>query len=314
MSYPGSSAMRALVTGSSGFLGQALAKRLTSDGTNVTGIDLKDRPVKDQWSLQTAGTFEFVQADICDPAALDVLFSSNRFDEVYHLAAIASPRVCQKSPELARKVNVEGTQNLLTRLPITAHMTFVSSALVYGRDPPVPVAESAPTSASDVYSETKVRAEELCHAHNTHRPGQVTIVRNFNSYGPGQPDEYLVPTMLHQIFESGQIEPWNGETVRDYLYVDDAVGAFVLGGRQTRSEVINVGSGIGTSAANVARLLLKRANLPANCLADLHRRDISSSPLIADNRRLLSMGWVPKWSLEDGLGAAIGVYRGIGDT
>ena len=144
-------AVNFLVTGGAGFIGSHVCERLLQVGHAVWAFDdlnsfydphIKQRNVRDIQSL--AKSFEFVQGDITDRAALDELFGSVKFDQMIHLAARAGVRPSLAEPALYQRVNVEGTVNLLeaARCSGVKKVILASSSSVYGVNAKVRFAES----------------------------------------------------------------------------------------------------------------------------------------------------------------------------
>jgi UDP-glucuronate 4-epimerase len=145
--------MNFLVTGGAGFIGSHVCERLLNDGHRVWAFDdlndfydpkLKRRNLCE---IETAAKpFVFFPGNLCDPAALEELFSSVPFDQVIHLAARAGVRPSLEQPALYQRVNVEGTVNVLEAARKTGvkKITIASSSSVYGVNAKVPFSESDP--------------------------------------------------------------------------------------------------------------------------------------------------------------------------
>jgi len=141
--------MNILVTGGAGFIGSHVCERLLAEGHSVWAFDdlntfydpqFKRRNIREIQAL--AKPFEFVQGDLTDPAALEELFASVRFDQVIHLAARAGVRPSLEEPALYQRVNVEGTVNLFeaARKRGVKKIVAASSSSVYGVNSKVPFA------------------------------------------------------------------------------------------------------------------------------------------------------------------------------
>src|SRR5712672_2607429 len=145
--------MNFLVTGGAGFIGSHVCEQLLHEGHSVWTFDdlnsfyaqdLKRRNLRDIQSL--AKPFEFVQDDLTDPAGINDLFASTKFDQIIHLAARAGVRPSLEEPALYQRVNVEGTVNLLeaARRAGVKKLVLASSSSVYGVNSKVPFEESDP--------------------------------------------------------------------------------------------------------------------------------------------------------------------------
>jgi UDP-glucose 4-epimerase len=296
--------MRVVLTGGCGFLGSHLANRFLESGADVTTLDTIERPAID--ILPGSGNYRNVIATVTDPDAMKRILSVA--DIVVHLAAIADPRACRDNPERAWAVNVDGTRNVLAATPEGARFVFLSSAAVYGAPEYLPIDEGHPLLGSDPYAMTKKGAEVLCaeHASRLH----LTIVRNFNTYGPGQGPGFLIPQIVRQAIREARIEVWSRTPVRDFTYVDDTVEALarltLLDG--SAPFTMNLGTGKGTSVGEIVDNI-------ARCIGDIPttnlEKSVAGSPtLVADNARARALlDWHSLVDLDDGIRRTLTWYR-----
>ncbi|WKA53869.1 NAD-dependent epimerase [Planococcus shixiaomingii] len=226
-----------LVTGSSGFIGFHVAKRLLSEDFSVIGIDnmnayydvtLKEARLQE---LQKHPKFNFIQGDIEDMEVLSHIFMNNEVDLVIHLAAQAGVRNSLENPHIYIKTNVQGFLNILetSSLYKVKHLIYASSSSVYGANTKVPfsVHDSVDHPLS-VYAATKKANELLAHTYSSLYKLPTTGLRFFTVYGPwGRPDMALF-TFTKQILEGEPIKLYNyGKMIRGYTFIDDVVEAIV---------------------------------------------------------------------------------------
>ncbi len=287
-----------LVTGAAGFIGSHLVPRLIDGGATVVGIDNYSFARPDA-KLALHG-FQAVTADLRRLDDLRAVVEANSPDYVFHLAAIANPRQCKQDFPLAFDVNVNGTQNLLRVTPPAARVVFMSSAAVYGEPLRLPIDENHPRQGSDPYSITKILGEELCLLYNRHFGRNIAIVRNFNSFGVGQVGDYIVPQLIRQGMTEHKVEIWNSKTVRDFLYIDNAVDALLSIATHAENGPVNIGSGRGTSIGELARAIADRFGGSLE-VVDLQKKVLGSPALVSSNERLRSLGWSERVSFEDGI-------------
>ena len=181
--------MKILVTGARGFIGTPLCQALTKQGHTVLQWDLPDQDI-------TQG------AEVYGSAVMAWMHGRNpQLDAVVHLAAVASPLLCDRDPALAYQVNVRGTHNLL-KLAVGAKVKrfiLASSAHAYGISPLyLPTDERAPQSVFDTYTTTKLISERLCDLFWENYGLSYASIRLFNGYGPGQLLGYFIPDKLAQ--------------------------------------------------------------------------------------------------------------------
>lgn len=222
----------ALVTGSAGFIGYHLCRRLLADGFRVVGIDamtpyydvrLKER--RHAMLLQTPG-FRAETGRIEEPGRLAALMEE-RPEIVVHLAAQAGVRYSLEDPRSYVDANLAGTFELLeaARAAPPAHLLMASTSSVYGANADLPYAE---TDRADwplsFYAATKKANEAMAHAYAHLHGIPVTMFRFFTVYGPwGRPDMALF-RFARAILAGEPIEVYNhGAMKRDFTYVDDLV-------------------------------------------------------------------------------------------
>lgn len=229
--------MRILVTGSAGFIGYHVARRLLADGHAVAGVDSMvpyyDVALKEARAALLRGEAGFTEhrTDIAEADAFAAVFEASRPEVVVHLAAQAGVRYSLEHPESYIRANVVGTFNLLElcrRHPVR-HLLIASTSSAYGASTEMPFTETQRADAPlTIYAATK-RATELM-AHSTaHLWGQpITAFRFFTVYGPwGRPD--MAPYKFTKAAFAGvPIEIYgDGTATRDFTYVDDVAEAVV---------------------------------------------------------------------------------------
>lgn len=227
-----------LITGCAGFIGYHLAKSLLKKDNIVIGIDnlndyydvqLKQNRLE---QLKNFNKFEFIQADIADEKAINLLFSKNKFDIVVNLAAQAGVRYSIENPYSYINSNIIGFFNILEacRHNTIKHLVFASSSSVYGNQKKTPFAITDKVDHPiSLYAATK-KADELMaftYAHLYKIP--LTGLRFFTVYGPwGRPDMAYF-SFTNKIYADEPIKIFNnGDMLRDFTYIDDIVHGIEL--------------------------------------------------------------------------------------
>ncbi len=295
--------MKAVVTGSSGFVGRELVTHLEAAGDDVVGLD------------RASG------ADVTDGAAIRELLDRHRPQAVYHLAAVSHIGGSWSAPAQVFRVNAEGTLNVLVaaRDAGVERVLVVGSADEYGVVPDgvAHLDENAPLRPVTPYGASKVAAEYLALQSFLGDGLPVIRVRSFNHTGRGQDERFLIPGLARRIAAAereGRKEAPVGslEPVRDFLDVADVVAAYhLLVERGTPGEVYNVCSGIGRSVAEIADALLAMARHSIELVADPTLvRPVDVPRLVGDNTRLrTAVGWSPTIPFEDTLAAILTRWR-----
>ena len=229
--------MRYLVTGTAGFIGYHLARRLLRDGQEVIGIDgltpyydilLKKRRLSLLSEERRFRPFEFM---LEDHASLLKVFEKERPDVVCHLAAQAGVRYSIENPRAYVEANIVGTFNILEacRAFPVRHLMLASTSSAYGANEKTPFEEmDRSVHPITLYAATKLSTEAMahCYAHLFDIP--TTAFRFFTVYGPwGRPDmAYFM--FVRKILNGEPIEIFNnGESFRDFTFIDDLVESIV---------------------------------------------------------------------------------------
>lgn len=293
---------RVAVTGAAGFIGSYLCKALVSRGVEVTALDNFDTGAVGALD-SILSKIHLLQCDITQESEIDDIRDS---DIVFHLAAMASPKGCLANFPKAYRVNVEGTRNVLNSCQAGARVIFMSGAIVYGEPLYMPLDEQHPSRGRDPYSLTKIMGECLCWAMMEIKKIKPTVVRNFTTYGPGQSQDYVIPSLISQGLKEGRIEVWNDKPSRDFTYVEDMVEALIEIA-QTPSlvgEVVNLGSGVETPIGKLAHII---SQIVGNVsVKSLDKKVVGSVRQACDNTRLRNAtGWTPRVSLREGLGKTV---------
>ncbi|MFN4354452.1 NAD-dependent epimerase/dehydratase family protein [Parvibaculum sp.] len=223
----------ALVTGSAGFIGYHLCRRLLDDGFRVIGLDaltdyydvrLKQRRHS---MLRQSQHFQAIESRLEEPGCLMDLFASEKPDVVVHLAAQAGVRHSIDAPRSYVEANLVGTFELLeaARAWRPEHILLASTSSVYGANEEMPYREvhKADTPMS-FYAATKKANEAMAHSYAHLFDIPTTMFRFFTVYGPwGRPDMALFK-FTRAILAGEPIDVYNhGEMQRDFTYIDDLV-------------------------------------------------------------------------------------------
>jgi UDP-glucuronate 4-epimerase len=257
--------MRFLVTGSAGFVGFHVAKRLAGGGHSVCGVDgltaYYDVALKRARLAVLGRSGNVTQHELMleDKDRLDALFAAFAPDIVIHLAAQAGVRHSLTHPDDYVGANLIGTFNVLeaARRHPPKHLLIGSTSSVYGANAVLPFSENDRTDHPlTFYAATKKSAEAMAHSYAHIWGIPTTVVRIFTAYGPwGRPDMALFK-FTDAILSGRPIEIYNnGDLARDFTYIDDLVHALTLladiipqsGGADKSPaapyRVVNVGSG-----------------------------------------------------------------------
>ena len=244
--------MKILVTGTAGFIGFHLAKKLLDQGHTVIGLDnindyydvslkygrlnelgIDKSNLEDNKSLQssTYPNHKFIKANLEDAETLNKLFETEKFDAVCNLAAQAGVRYSIENPHAYISSNIVGFMNILEacRNYNVKNLSYASSSSVYGlnKEQPFKTTDQTDTPVS-LYAATKKSNELMAHTYSHLYNIQTTGLRFFTVYGPwGRPD--MAPMLFTDaILNDRAIKVFNhGKMSRDFTYVDDIVDGIV---------------------------------------------------------------------------------------
>ena len=222
-----------LITGSSGFIGFHLTKKLLEKGNKVHGYDsmnnyydvkLKKARLK---ILKTYKGFSFTKSKLENMKTLEKTFNKLRPNVVIHLAAQAGVRYSLENPDVYLNTNILGTFNVIkiSKKIKVKHLIIGSSSSVYGANKKIPFQEIDKTDHQvSFYAATKKSTESLAHSYSSLWGLPVTMLRFFTVYGPwGRPDMAYFK-FTKRILTGQKIDIYNkGKMFRDYTYIDDIV-------------------------------------------------------------------------------------------
>lgn len=228
----------ALVTGSAGFIGSFVCRRLIDDGFRVIGVDCMsdyyDVTLKERRHamLMQSPDFRAVIDAVETPGLLMSLFAEEKPDVVVHLAAQAGVRYSIENPRSYLESNIIGTFELLeaARAHPPAHMLLASTSSAYGANTQMPYTETDKADHQmSFYAATKKSTENMAHSYAHLFDLPITMFRFFTVYGPwGRPDMALFK-FTKAILEDKPIDVYNhGDMKRDFTYIADLVHAIRL--------------------------------------------------------------------------------------
>ena len=290
------------VTGAAGFIGSHVADALNANGVAVRALlGPPSAPrLSDELTMEVS-----IHADIADPGALDALLVGTK--TVVHAAGPSSVADSFAQPGEYMRVHALGTTALLEACVRAGvqRMVHVSSAEVYGNRVPSLVAESEPLNATSPYGAAKIAAEQIVRAFALAGRVEAIVLRPFSVYGPRMSARCVVSEVLAQAGPRATIHVRDLRPVRDFCFVDDVALAVVAACRVPVDGfvAVNIGSGVGTSIANLVRL---SAELTGSAGLD---ESGEKRPAGTDVDRLVAnpqlarslLGWVSSTSLRDGL-------------
>ncbi len=294
-----------LVTGASGFLGRPLAEALAAAGAEVHALSRK--PPREE----TAG-IQWHPADLARSGWADSL-PSKPWTHLFHLA---NPSVLDLEAPLEDylRIDVAATEALVALSQSRgAHLVVTGSGSVYAPSER-PHREGDPLSSPTAYTKGKLACERLLAAEAARAPFPWTLVRLFGVYGPREAPGRLMPTVIRALGRGETARLSAGTQVRDLLFLEDAVSAFLaLGALPANPEgrTLNVGSGQGRSVREMAESVAARMGGPGRLAFGAPSSRPHDCPRwVADIGRVRqATSWSPRVSWEEGLDRTIRWWR-----
>lgn len=272
-----------LVTGSKGFIGKALVKKLQAIGFNTVGFNSEDGDIED--------------------TDLSNKFSDSNIDYIFHLASKTFvPDSWENPMEFYRNIVIGTGQVLELARKKNIPMTFVSSYL-YGVPEELPIKEDSKIKPNNPYAHAKFLAEEACRFYSEFYKVKISIARPFNVYGKDQNDIFLIPSLLKQAKCSEKICVKTLFPKRDYLYIEDLIeGLIKTMESKNNFSVYNFGSGKELSVLEVIHIIQKCLGVNKEIVSENIERKNEIMNVIADiSKANTELDWFPKFEFEDGI-------------
>lgn len=261
--------------------------------------------------------FRFVQADICDRAAVRQLFEEEHPDIVINFAAESHVDRSIEDPGVFLQTNIMGTAVLMDACRTYGVKRYhqVSTDEVYG-DLPLDrldlfFTEETPIQTSSPYSSSKAAADLLVLSYHRTYGLPVTISRCSNNYGPYQHPEKLIPLMITRAAANQPLPVYgNGLNVRDWLYVEDhchAIDLIVHNGKV--GEVYNVGGHNERRNIDIVKLICQMTGKPESLIEFVEDRKGHDRRYAIDPTKIChELGWQPRTEFDTGIRKTVAWY------
>lgn len=311
---------RVFITGCTGLVGAWLTRWLVEAGADVVGLVRDSVPRSNFHLLGLDRKITSVHGSLEDYALLERAMNEYEIEVVFHLAAQAIVGIANHNPLSTFSANIAGTWNVLEAARRSKHVKAIvqaSSDKAYGTHDTLPYTETAPLIGRHPYDVSKSCADLIAQSYwETYRL-PVAITRCGNFFGGGDLNfNRIVPGTIRSLIDGQRpIIRSDGSLIRDYFYVKDGVGAYVL-----MAEKLLEGKGLGEAYnfSNETQVTVRElvdtitrlagaTDMPPVVLNDAPH-EIPHQYLSAEKARR-ELGWSAAWTLEDGLSATVAWYR-----
>lgn len=305
------------ITGANGFLGSHLSLRFAKEGARVIGIIKENFPVtylRIESERKKSKKIKIIKSDIVNFDAMLKIFKKYEPDVCIHVAAQPIVGIANKSPLSTFEANIKGTWNILevARLCNTKAVVVASSDKAYGEHKKLPYREEAALVALHPYDASKACTDILTRVY-AHTYGLNTAVtRCANIYGPGDFNfSRIIPdTIRLTVFNKNPVIRSDGTPLRDYIYIDDIVDAYLLLAKKLYErkikpgEAFNFGTGKPISVLSLVNKILTIAvkyHLRPKILSKGKIKGEIDKQYLSSVKAKKLLGWKCRFSLEQGL-------------
>ncbi|MFC1991154.1 GDP-mannose 4,6-dehydratase [Chloroflexota bacterium] len=308
------------VTGCTGLLGAWLTQALVKRGANVVGLVRDNVPKANFLRLGLDNQISTVRGEVENYFLLERIINEYEVDTVFHLAAQTIVGIANRNPIATFDTNIKGTWNMLEacrRNPAVKRIIVASSDKAYGEHESLPYTEEASLGGSHPYDVSKSCTDLLALTyHNTYKV-PVCVTRCGNFYGGGDLNfNRIVPSIIRSVLNNeSPIIRSDGTMIRDYIYILDAVDAYLCLAEKMeepsiQGEAFNFSTESQMDVLAITREILKvmkREDLEPVILNETGG-EINHQYLSVEKARMV-LGWQPRYSLEEGLKETVDWYR-----
>ena len=310
-----------LITGGTGFIGSAIAKRLIKEknckvictDSNLRGDLRKIREIKNR--------VKFIKQDIRNLKSLKKI--SKKVDSIIHLAFLNGTKNFYEKPQLVLDIGVKGIMNVIEacRENKIKELIIASSSEVYHSPLKIPTKENEPIKIPDVfnprfsYSAGKILTE-IISINNSNNLKKLLIFRPHNVYGPDMGFEHVIPELIFKIFKNSKNKKkvnlkikGSGDETRAFNYIDDFVDGFMIMLKKGKHlNIYNIGSDEEISIKNLVKNISKISKIKINIQNSVIAKG-GTLRRCPDITKLKKLGYKPKIKIKNGLIPMINWYK-----
>jgi len=296
-----------LVTGGAGNIGSVTVQKLLEDKNNfVVVVDNLSTGYLTKLPKENKGNWTFVKSNVNVLQEIAQIMLAHQFDYVFHFAAVVGVQRTQENPVNVLR-DIDGIKNILELSKNTSvkRVFYASSSEVYGEPVSLPQHEhTTPLNSRVPYAVVKNLGECFCKSYYQEYELSYTIFRYFNTYGPNQSTDFVLPRFLEAALKNKDITLYgDGSQTRTFTYVDDTIDASLacLSKNEVVNDVVNIGNDVAISMIDLAKLIIRITGSKSKIVhlnplkeGDMTRRQPDNTKM----RKLLNR---PLVTLEEGI-------------
>jgi len=302
-----------LIAGSTGFIGSHLVPKLVEQGYDVYSLE---RYVTGRYILGQRRNVKTVFGDVRECFDVKRIIREVQPDIVVHLASVSPVTYSYDHPNEVIETNLLGTINLaescLRDVPHFKQFLFASTSETYGNGP-IPKTENTPQNPNSPYAVSKVACEKYLLYMRDAYGFPITILRNFNTYGRKSNTHFVIERTIVQMLKNRTVILGDSKPKRDFVYVDDHVNSYLtcINNSKAIGEIFNFCTGQSSSIAQVVDLIRELTNFSGEVIWNaVPKRPLDISVLVGDYSKARNiLGWMPKFTLKEGLKLTIDFWR-----
>ncbi|KKP65544.1 MAG: NAD-dependent epimerase/dehydratase [Candidatus Nomurabacteria bacterium GW2011_GWE1_35_16] len=300
---------KVLVTGAFGFVGQWLVKELLDRGMDIVVTSHDNMELLRGWGLKDV---VLEQGDIRDYGFITKIFDSHQIDSVFHLAAQALVSEALKNPRETMETNAMGTANLLEALRIyngVRRIVVASSDKAYGNEQS-PYNENTPLNGRFPYDCSKSCTDLISQSYRDTYVMPISILRCGNIFGGGDLNwNRIFPEAIRSCYVGRPMDIRSDgiSMMRDYIYIEDVIDAYLFVSNLEHNEIVNVAYGKAKTVLDVLSAVQKHTGVyitpdiknTAKCEIDIQ---------CLDSEHMNSLGWQPSYNFDKGVEKTVTWY------
>jgi nucleoside-diphosphate-sugar epimerase len=297
---------KVLITGGAGYLGSVLAEVLLNKGYQVTVLDNLIYKQTSVAPFSHNKNFKFILGDVTIESTLKPLVESH--DVIIPLAAIVGMPACKANPEMTVKVNYEQVRNITEWMTKEQKLIIPNTNSQYGSSSEI-ITEDSPFQPLSLYAETKCDAEKA-----VLDSGNGIVLRLATVFGMSyrMRMDLLVQDFVYKALNDGYLVLFESHFIRNYIHIRDVANTFLFM-IENYEKCNNNAFNVGLSSANLTKFELAETiqkYVPELVIVQNEfKKDFDQRNYLVSNNKLESQGWLPKFTLEDGIQELIEGYQ-----